>query len=110
VPAAPRLRDGGEALLADAVADVLTTAPRDHIIMTMSSRGRRMAAGEFKARCLAVLDDVQLSGREVVITKRGRPVAKVVPIGHAPVVPIADLIVHQGDLVSPIDVEWDAER
>lgn len=69
-----------------------------------------MAAGEFKARCLAVLDDVALSGREVVITKRGRPVAKVVPIGQAPAVPIAGLIVQQGDLISPVEVEWDAER
>ena len=69
-----------------------------------------MAAGEFKARCLAVLDDVALSGREVVITKRGRPVAKVVPIGQALAVPIAGLIVHQGDLISPVEVEWDAER
>ena len=69
-----------------------------------------MAAGEFKARCLAVLDDVALSGREVVITKRGRPVAKIVPIGQAPAVPIAGLIVHQGDLISPVEVEWDAER
>jgi len=88
----------------------LTPVIRDHILMTMSSRERRMAAGEFKARCLAVLDDVELSGREVVITKRGRPVAKVVPISQAPAVPIPDLIVHQGDLVSPIEVEWDAER
>jgi prevent-host-death family protein len=69
-----------------------------------------MAAGEFKARCLAVLDDVELSGREVVITKRGRPVAKVVPVTPAPVVPMPDLIVHQDDLVSPIEVEWDADR
>ena len=76
----------------------------------MSNRGRRMAAGEFKAKCLAVLDDVELSGREVVITKRGRPVAKVVPVKSGPGVPIPDLIVHQGDLVSPIEVEWDAER
>jgi prevent-host-death family protein len=78
--------------------------------MTMAIRRRRMAAGEFKARCLAVLDDVELFGREVVITKRGRPVAKVVPVRHVPAVPIPDLIVHQGDLVSPIEVEWDAER
>src|SRR5262245_33567630 len=89
---------------------LLTATRRDHILVTMSSRGRRMAAGGFKAQCLAVLDDVELSGREVVITKRGRPVAKVVPVRPAPVVPIPDLIVHQDDLVSPIEVEWDADR
>ncbi|HEY4900228.1 MAG TPA: type II toxin-antitoxin system prevent-host-death family antitoxin [Terriglobales bacterium] len=40
----------------------------------------QMAAGEFKARCLGVLDQVQDTGQHVVITKRGKPVAKVVPI------------------------------
>lgn len=39
-----------------------------------------IAAGEFKAKCLALLDDVAELGREIVITKRGKPVAKLVPI------------------------------
>jgi prevent-host-death family protein len=68
-----------------------------------------MPAGEFKARCLAVLDDVAISGREVIITKRGRPVAKLVPVGKPSEVPIEGLIVHQGDLIAPIDVDWNAE-
>lgn len=69
-----------------------------------------MAAGEFKARCLAVLDEVAASKREVVITKRGRPVAKIVPLAASEGVPRKGLIVHQGDLVSPIGEAWDAER
>jgi prevent-host-death family protein len=40
----------------------------------------KMAAAEFKARCLAVMDQVSQSGRPVVITKHGKPVAKVVPV------------------------------
>ena len=40
---------------------------------------RRMAAAQFKAQCLAVMDHVSQSGRPVVITKHGKPVAKVVP-------------------------------
>jgi prevent-host-death family protein len=39
-----------------------------------------MPAGQFKARCLSVMDDVQATGEPVVITKRGTPVAKVVPV------------------------------
>lgn len=66
-----------------------------------------MSAAEFKAKCLAVLDDVAAGQREVIVTKRGRPVARVVPIdGRA--APMDGLIVAQGDLVSPIDAEWDA--
>ena len=35
---------------------------------------RTMAAGEFKAKCLAVMDEVQATGQPVLITKRGKPV------------------------------------
>ena len=69
-----------------------------------------MAAGEFKARCLAVLDEVAASKRPLVITKRGRPVAKVVPLAESEPAPRQGLIVRQGDLVSPVEEPWDAER
>ena len=42
---------------------------------------KKMAAGSFKARCLAVMDEVQARRETVVITKYGKPVAKLVPIG-----------------------------
>lgn len=41
---------------------------------------KQMAAGKFKARCLAVMDDVNATGEPVLITKRGVPVAKIVPV------------------------------
>jgi prevent-host-death family protein len=41
---------------------------------------RRMTAELFKAKCLAVVDEVQAKRESVVITKRGKPVAKLVPI------------------------------
>jgi prevent-host-death family protein len=40
---------------------------------------RRMAAGSFKVHCLAVMDEVQAKRESVVITKHGKPVAKLVP-------------------------------
>jgi prevent-host-death family protein len=39
-----------------------------------------MAAGEFKAKCLKVMDQVQARRETVIITKRGKPVAKLIPI------------------------------
>ena len=36
---------------------------------------------EFKARCIAVLKEVQASGRPLVVTRRGRPLARVEPVG-----------------------------
>src|SRR5438552_8907195 len=38
-----------------------------------------MGAGEFKAECLAIMDHVSKTGESVLITKRGKPVAKLVP-------------------------------
>ncbi|OFW24093.1 MAG: hypothetical protein A3H97_18350 [Acidobacteria bacterium RIFCSPLOWO2_02_FULL_65_29] len=43
-----------------------------------------MAAGKFKDVCLKTLDEVAKTKTEVVITKRGRPVAKLVPCGAPP--------------------------
>jgi prevent-host-death family protein len=44
---------------------------------------RTMAAGEFKAKCLAVMDEVAATGEPVLVTKRGKPVARVVAPGEA---------------------------
>ena len=42
---------------------------------------KQMPAGEFKARCLKVMDQVHKTREPVVITKHGKPVAKLVPAG-----------------------------
>ncbi len=39
-----------------------------------------MPAGVFKASCLAVMDEVQAKCETVIITKHGKPVAKLVPV------------------------------
>jgi prevent-host-death family protein len=41
---------------------------------------KKMAAGAFKVHCLAVMDEVQSKRQTVLITKRGKPVAKLVPV------------------------------
>lgn len=41
---------------------------------------KTIAAGRFKAQCLAIMDEVQAKRQAVVITKRGKPVAKLVPV------------------------------
>jgi prevent-host-death family protein len=42
---------------------------------------KKMAAGTFKVHCLAVMDEVQSKRESIIITKRGKPVAKLVPVG-----------------------------
>jgi prevent-host-death family protein len=73
----------------------------------------QIAAGEFKAKCLGLLDEVQRQRKEVVITKRGKPVAKLVPIVDTPLSFIGSMkgtMEIIGDIVSPIDVEWEANE
>lgn len=41
---------------------------------------KQMRASAFKARCLRVMDQVQATGEPVVVTKRGAPVVKVIPV------------------------------
>jgi prevent-host-death family protein len=67
---------------------------------------RHIPAGEFKAKCLALLDEVAEKGEEIVVTKRGRAVACLVPIESRQT--LRGSIVSQGDLISPIDEEWEA--
>ena len=79
--------------------------------MTMSMNAKVVPAGEFKARCLALLDEVSSRGETLIVTKRGKPVAKLVPFDETGA--SRDLIgsvVAEGDLLSPIDQPWDAER
>jgi prevent-host-death family protein len=38
-----------------------------------------LKASEFKAKCLKLMDEVQTSGEEIVITKNGKPISKLVP-------------------------------
>jgi prevent-host-death family protein len=69
-------------------------------------------ASEFKAKCLALMDEVARTGKPVVVTKNGRPVAELRPyMGKRPKSPFGlhkGLITINGDIVSPLDVEWDA--
>jgi len=66
---------------------------------------KKMAAGVFKARCLAVMDEVQAKREPVLITKRGKPVAKLVPVNEEKKDPIYGLLAGKvkikGDIIKP---------
>src|SRR5438445_7771300 len=67
---------------------------------------KTVAVTEFKAKCLTLLDDVARTGQPIVITKRGRAVARVVPTSRAPVKrpqdTLAGTVAIVGDIVSSI--------
>ena len=72
-----------------------------------------IAAGEFKAKCLKLMEDVRRSHEEIVITKFGKPVAKLVPLddgqGDRLLGFLKDAVVIHGDLVKPTGEAWRAD-
>jgi prevent-host-death family protein len=78
---------------------------------------RYVAAAEFKANCLRLIDEVAQQRQLIIITKRGKPVAKLMPVEEEGPVDLFGYMAGTakicGDIVSPIeDVEWtgDAEN
>lgn len=64
---------------------------------------------KFKSTCLAVLEQVAKQKKRIVITKRGKPIAEIVPYeagGDFP--PLQDTVAFMGDIISPVGAEdWE---
>lgn len=76
---------------------------------------KKIAAGEFKAHCLKIMDRVEQSREPVLITKKGRPVAKLVPADQVPTDVFSCLkgkMEIVGDIESPVipAVDWKSLR
>ncbi len=74
---------------------------------------KTVKASEFKAKCLQLMEEIKRTGGEIVITKNGEPVSKLVPVRHKPKTLFGahrGRIVVKGDIVSPLDTEWEAMR
>ena len=88
-----------------------------HIEMTISKNPRRslrtqISAAEFKSRCLSLMDEVAMHGRSFTVTKRGKPVARLVPVESKPVPFIGSLkgvVIEAIDLTEPTGEKWEAE-
>ena len=87
-----------------------------HATKKMSKRSAKASpipAGKFKAQCLKLMDEVRDRHCEIVITKRGKPVAKLVPFedkrpdifGY-----MKGTVTILGDIVGPTGEIWDADR
>ena len=73
-------------------------------------RTTEIPAGRFKAHCLRLMDEVRDSRTELIITKYGRPVAKLVPVDDE--IPdvigwLRDTVTYHGDIVAPDHDSWD---
>lgn len=72
-------------------------------------RKREIAAGEFKAKCLQLMDEVNETGVELIITKRGKPVARLLPAEKPHISPFGWMkgtFEITGDIVTSDPSEW----
>ncbi len=73
---------------------------------------KKIAAGQFKAQCLQLMDHVREKHLSFIITKHGVPIAKLVPFEEQPLSLYGALkgtVKIKGDIIAPIDEKWDAE-
>jgi len=72
-----------------------------------------ITASEFKAKCLHLMDEVNRTGKEIIITKNGKPISVLKPYR---VLPETLFGLHKGkvqskdDLINPIDITWEANQ
>jgi prevent-host-death family protein len=83
-----------------------------HRYATKRKSPKEVPASAFKDSCLQLIDRVGQTREEIVVTKYGRPVAKLVAFeeGKAPLFGhLSGSVTIHGDVVAPLNVEWDAE-
>jgi prevent-host-death family protein len=71
---------------------------------------KTVPAGEFKARCLALLDRVAKTRQPLIVTKRGKPVAKVVPTEKQKPRKLVGSVNFHGNVVDPILDRWEIDQ
>lgn len=101
--------------MAKANAGYNNDVPRSESGHSPASHGRRrVGAGEFKATCLKLMDEVEETGEEIIITKRNRPVAKLVPASREGLRPFVGrsrgiISASREDLMAPIGEDWEVD-
>jgi prevent-host-death family protein len=73
---------------------------------------KTVSAAEFKNRCLALVEEVGRTRRPLVVTRHGKPVVQVEPIAPQGAAaqrnPLKGSVLHEADLVSPVEGVWNA--
>ena len=69
-----------------------------------------LTVSKFKATCLAVVEEVAKTKQGVIITKRGKPIAELIPYEvETEPVPLKNTVAFMGDIISPVAAEdWEA--
>ena len=102
--------EGEAKSVAEMEAGVMAEARRRQMDIDMANGESMIKASEFKANCLKLMDEVAETGKEYVISKNNRPVARLVPYRTKPKSLFGidkDKLEILGDVIEPLDVEWE---
>ncbi len=72
-----------------------------------------MKASIFKAKCLALMDEINETGEEIIITKNGRPVSRLLPYRNKPNTLFglhASCVHAKDDLIKPLSEDWEVDN
>ena len=70
---------------------------------------RFVTAADFRAKCFALLDEVAETREPLVVTKRGKPVAKVVPAAPRSLIGSVQQLVSDEELIEPLYEDWEPD-
>lgn len=86
------------------------------MVMTMVIKNpppRTVKASEFKAKCLRLMDEVAATGQSIIVTKKGKPVARLEAFRRPPASLYGTLrgsVEILGDITAPLGVDWEADQ
>jgi prevent-host-death family protein len=73
---------------------------------------KKVAISQFKAHCLEIIESLQSDHQPIIITKRDKPIAKVMPLENEKI-PLFGMFRSKGkingDIISPIEEKWNAQ-
>jgi prevent-host-death family protein len=78
----------------------------------MDENTHAVSVSQFRARCLAIIDEVARTRVPVVVTKSGKPVARLVPLEEEDIPSLLGSVSYrdESDLIDPVDEPWEADR
>jgi len=83
------------------------------MVISMKETFQNIPAGEFKAKCLKIMEEVNLQHKTIIITKRGKPIAKLVPFNDTPLSLFGVMegsVKIKGDIINPTGEKWEANE
>lgn len=78
----------------------------------MSETAKNVSVSYFKTHCLTILDEIAKTGLPLIVTKRGKPIAKLIPFDASEPPNLLGSVRYkrEEDLLSPLDETWEADQ